>query len=642
MCGIAGVWSDDATAAETTTLAMTTLLQHRGPDSHGLWKDAARGICLGHRRLAIVDLSALGHQPMKSSSGKYVVVLNGEIYNHMDIRRQLPATHPWRGHSDTETFLGALDHWGVERAITACVGMFAFALWNTETNTLVLGRDRFGEKPLYYGFFPNGIAFASELKALRMCKHLDLSLDVDASQEYMLFGYIGCPRSIYRGVLKLPPGTLLVIRTPANRTGPTPYWSIPQPTQSPLHISPLEDRHYVDTLDELLCASVKQQLLSDVPLGAFLSGGIDSSLIVAMMQRVSSQRVHTFSIGIADSNTDESRYARDVATHLKTAHTELILDPHDAIALIPHLATVFDEPFADSSQIPMLLLSKLTRKHVTVALSGDGGDELFGGYNRHLVAARIAPVFSSCPISVRRTLSALLSTIPARAWDSLSVMVRSRGARNMPPQLAEKLSRFAAFLAAPSGRAAYLSTVSQGCALGQENATAETLATSLRKLVDYPGIPLPQQMMLWDTLTYLPDDILVKVDRASMAYSLEARAPFLDHRLAEFALQTPMQLKIRNGQSKWLLRTLLSKYLPPHLFNRTKQGFTLPIDQWLRGPLRDWAESLLSPRKLRDAGLLDSTKVQILWKEHLSWKRNHQRALWNILMLQNWANANNP
>ena len=637
MCGIAGVWSNSSRSAERTTGLMIQMLKHRGPDSDGLWTDTVNGMCLGHRRLAIVDLSKHGHQPMTSLSRRYTVVLNGEIYNHLEIRRQLNDTQTWLGHSDTETFLAAIDRWGVERTLNACVGMFAFALWDASSRTLVLGRDRFGEKPLYYGFTRHGIAFASELKALRLYKELDLSLDLDAAAEYMQIGYIGCPRSIYKGVRKLPQGTLLTIDSASSRPEPTAYWTLPQPTSSAHEAPNLGERHYLEKLHELLSASVKRQMLSDVPLGAFLSGGIDSSLIVALMQRASSQPVRTFSIGIADSGTDESRHARDIASHLETAHTELILEPNDALALIPNLATVYDEPFADSSQIPMLLLSRLTRHHVTVALSGDAGDELFGGYNRHVVAAKLARVLASCPLSLRRSIAAVVSTIPASTWDFLSAQVRSRGWRHMPPELGEKIARIAAFLAAPSGKAAYLSTVSQGYNSARGQVATDDGLLSPRNLIEFHGVSLPQQMMWWDMKTYLPDDILVKVDRASMAYSLETRVPFLDHRIAEFALQTPMEFKIRNGQSKWLLRSLLSKYVPVHLFERPKQGFTLPIDHWLRGPLREWAESLLSPRKIKDGGLLDSIRVQNLWKEHLSRRRNHQRALWTILMLQNWA-----
>ena len=553
------------------------------------------------------------------------------------MRVNLGTSVPWRGHSDTETLLEAIDQWGLVRALQASVGMFAIALWDREADSLTLARDRMGEKPLYYGRGTQGMAFASELKALRRCPGLDLSLDIEALKDYMRVGYVACPRSAFRGVNKLPPGSVLTFASPHDSGTTTVYWSLPAPvSRDRVPISTHDDQALLSDLEHLLDRSIRQQMLSDVPLGAFLSGGIDSSLIVALMQRASSQRVRTFSMGVREQGEDESKHARRIAEHLGTEHTEIIVSAEDVLAVVPKLAGIYDEPFADSSQVPTVLLSQLTRRHVTVALSGDAGDELFGGYNRYITAARLEPVIKQIPFAMRRMLAGLLRAVPTRYWDGLSANETARRMMHLPPSMSEKMARLAGFLAAPTGQDAYLRTVSQW--LDEAKIPLSSPGCS-PLLPDFPSVALPQQMMCWDMQNYLPDDILVKVDRAAMAYSLETRVPFLDYRIVEFSLATPMHYKIRNGQSKWLLRQLLARHVPPNLFERPKQGFTLPLAEWLRGPLRDWAEDLLAPKTLDATGLINSKMVREMWTDHLNRKHNHQRGLWTILMLQSWLKS---
>lgn len=634
MCGIAGMWAAGDLAPGPIVKEMTAMLHHRGPDSNDVWTSPNGFVGLGHARLAIVDLSEHGRQPMQSRSGRYVIVFNGEIYNHLDLRTNLGTSVPWCGHSDTETLLEAIDQLGLVKALEASVGMFALALWDRETDSLSLARDRMGEKPLYYGRGTQGMVFASELKALRSCPGLDLSLDVEALQDYVRVGYVASPRSAFRGIKKLPPGTVLTFSSPYDVGSTEAYWTLPTPTTHTRETaSPYDDDTWLSNLEQLLDRSVRQQMLSDVPLGAFLSGGIDSSLIASLMQRASSQRIRTFSMGVRDQGEDESRHARKVADYLGTDHTEMIVSPEDVLAVVPKLADIYDEPFADSSQVPTVLLSQLTRRHVTVALSGDAGDELFGGYNRYITAARLEPVMRYVPFVIRRAASGLLRAVPTRYWDGLSDSDTARRMLHLPPAMGEKMARLAGFLAAPTGQQTYLRTVSQWLS---ESSIPLRSSGAKQQLPDFPSAALPQQMMWWDMQSYLPDDILVKVDRAAMAYSLETRVPFLDYRIVEFALSTPMQYKIRGGQSKWLLRQLLARHVPRNLFERPKQGFTLPLAQWLRGPLRDWAEGLLEPQALNETGLFNSAMVRKAWQEHLTKRFNHQRGLWTVLMFQSW------
>lgn len=637
MCGIAGMWAAGTLAPGPIVKEMTATLHHRGPDSNDIWSPPNSCVALGHARLAIVDLSEHGRQPMQSRSGRYVITFNGEIYNHFDLRAKLGASVPWRGHSDTETLLEAIDQQGLAKALEASVGMFALALWDRETASLSLARDRIGEKPLYYGLGTQGMVFASELKALRRCPGLDLSLDVKGLQDYVRFGYVASPHSAFRGIKKLPPGTIRTFTSPSVDGSTEVYWTLPTPTTYVRQVSsPHDDETWLNNLEQLLDRSVRQQMLSDVPLGAFLSGGIDSSLIVALMQRASSQRIRTFSMGVRDQGEDESRHARKVAEYLGTDHTEMIVSPEDVLAIVPKLAGIYDEPFADSSQVPTVLLSQLTRRHVTVALSGDAGDELFGGYNRYITADRLEPVMTYVPLAMRRVAAGLLRVVPMRYWDGLSASEIARCVMHLPPAMGEKIARLAGFLAAPTGQQAYLRTVSQWLS---ESCTPLQSAKPPLQFPELPSVELAQQMMWWDMQSYLPDDILVKVDRAAMANSLETRVPFLDYRIVEFALSTPMHYKIRDGQSKWLLRQLLARHVPRNLFERPKQGFTLPLAEWLRGPLRDWAEDLLAPYSLNATGLFNSEMVRKAWQEHLTGRFNHQRGLWTILMFQSWLKS---
>jgi asparagine synthase (glutamine-hydrolysing) len=635
MCGIAGFWSTHASSPAPIAAAMTAALHHRGPDSHGVWTSPDGALALGHARLAIVDLSEQGQQPMVSRSGRYVVVFNGEIYNHIELRHQLGRDLPWRGHSDTETLLEAVEQWGLERALRACVGMFALALWSRDDGSLSLTRDRMGEKPLYVGQGSNGLAFGSELKALHHAPGLNLELDRDALRGFVRFGFILGPRSAYQGVRKLSPGHILTLRHPQDTAPSQPYWTLPRPVTDHGSTSS-NDRTDTDRLKELetlLRRSVSQQMIADVPLGAFLSGGIDSSLIVALMQQASTQPVRTYSMGFDRAGNDELSAARETARILGTQHTELLVTPQDVLDIVPRLAEIYDEPFADSSQVPTVLLSQLTRQHVTVALSGDAGDELFGGYNRYLSAAFFERRLRGWPDGLRHGLGSFLRGMPIRPVDALAQATRACGVSSVPPMLGEKLSRIGQFMAARSGLDAYLGTISQWLDRAPVDGTAAAPVLS-----ELPDTALPQQMMWWDMQTYLTDDILVKVDRAAMSTSLETRVPFLDHRIVEYALSLPLDMKIRQGRSKWLLRKLLERELPTLSFDRPKQGFSVPLDAWLRGPLREWAHSLLDPQVLARSGLVDGTAVQRTWQEHLSGRRNHQRALWTVLMLQAWLN----
>lgn len=629
------MWATGAVDPGAVAAQMTAALHHRGPDSNGHWRSADGGLAFGHARLAVVDLSEHGHQPMASRSGRFVAVYNGEIYNHVELRQQLGAHLPWRGHSDTETLLEAIEQWGLLRTLEAAVGMFALAVWDGELRSLSLARDRMGEKPLYYGVGRNGLAFASELKALRRCPGLDFSLDTEALRGFVEFGYIASPRSAFAGIKKLRPASLLVLRAADEDASPVNYWSLPHPATEAWSTrpTPSEDAERASELESLLSRSVKQQMLADVPVGAFLSGGIDSSLIVSLMQKGSSRRVRTFSMGFGNGTDDELAAARQVAAHIGTEHTELLVTPEDVLGIIPTLAKIYDEPFADSSQVPTALLCRLTRRHVTVALSGDAGDELFGGYNRYLSAAHLGGPMQRWPHALRRGMGAALNAVPSHRIDAAAARARALGMTSVPLSLGEKVGRVARFLSARSGKEAYLGTLSQWLDGAAVPFVSHTRALQLD---DCASAPLPQQMMRWDMQSYLPDDILVKVDRAAMASSLETRVPFLDHRIVEFALATPLAFKIRDGRSKWLLRELLARRLPRTLFDRPKQGFTVPLDSWLRGPLRDWAESLLDVRSLEEFGLLDVAKVRQTWKEHLDGRRNHQRALWTVLMLQAW------
>jgi len=644
MCGIAGLWqSGGATGEELAAIArhMGDALAHRGPDDSGVWVDRDCGIALAHRRLSIVDLTPEGHQPMLSASGRYVISFNGEIYNYRDVRSELTtanAAPPWRGHSDTEVLLAAIDHWGLDSTLVRLVGMFAFALWDRQERELHLVRDRIGEKPLYYGWANRMFAFGSELKALRALPHWRPEIDRAALARYTQLGCVPAPHSIYQGIRKLPPASLVTITMQDlnARACPNPraYWSLKRVAELGAR-EPFtgDDREAAAQLDAVLRQAVGRQMVADVPLGAFLSGGVDSSTVVALMQAQSARPVKTFSIGFPEAAYDEAPYAAAVAHHLGTDHTELYVSPEQAMGVIPRLPEIYDEPFGDSSQIPTFLVSQLARRHVTVSLSGDGGDELFGGYNRYFWGRDIWRSTGWMPKALRRALARGLTCIAPQSWD----MLFARCAPLLPrafrvPSPGDKLQKLARVLAVADPYALYAALVSHWQDNGLvRGADAMPVAHATPSFSDVRA-----RMMYRDAMEYLPDDILAKVDRASMAVSLESRVPFLDHSVAEFAWRLPLAMKMRNNQGKWLLRQVLYRYVPRALIERSKMGFSIPLDTWLRGPLRDWAEALLDEAALEQQGYFDPQPIRTKWREHLSGTRNWQHPLWVILMFQAW------
>lgn len=653
MCGFAGfLVTAQNNSFESVLESMAAAITHRGPDDSGIWIDSDAGVGLTHRRLSIVDLSSTGHQPMRSVSSRYVIVFNGEIYNHLDLRRQLAETNAlladWRGHSDTETLLACVDAWGVETTLKRCIGMFAFALWDREDQCLFLSRDRLGEKPLYYGWQNGTFLFGSELKTLRAHPSFSGEIDRNALTLQMRHNYIPAPYSIYQNICKLTPGTFLRIPVDSKQFSvgelpvSTPYWSLSKVVNDGQHESfSGDDFEAVATLDELLRNSVQQQMVADVPLGAFLSGGIDSSAIVAFMQVQSTLPVKTFSVGFNEGSYNEAEHAKAVAQHLGTEHTELYVSPREAMEVIPRLPVLYDEPFSDSSQIPTFLVSQMTRQHVTVALSGDAGDELFGGYNRYFWANRIWRKISKIPMSLRRlTASGASALSPDMLNFLLGGFMRSLPGNLQVTHLSDKLHKLAEIIAASTPEDIYLRLVSHWKKPSEIVIGASEPATVLTDHTAWPVLPdFEHRMMYLDAMSYMPDDILVKVDRAAMSVSLETRVPFLDHRVVEFAWQLPLSMKIRNGQGKWILRQVLYKYVPKALIERPKMGFGVPIDFWLRGPLRDWAENLLDESRLRHEGYLNPSPIRQKWMEHISSKRNWQYYIWDVLMFQAWLES---
>ena len=640
MCGIAGVvdWraAMPADALRSVCASMTETLRHRGPDAGDVWVDAEGGVALGQRRLAIIDLTPGGAQPMHSADRRYVITFNGEMYNYRDIRRELAAAgRHMRSDSDTEVLLEACAVWGVASAIERAIGMFAFALWDRERRTLTLARDRLGIKPLYYSATPERVLFASQLKAFRAFPAWKPTIDEDAVVGYLRHAYIAQPRTIYREAQKLAPGHLLTLRRDAAPVS-TCFWDMRGiAVAGQRRNDPAPDANEAtERLDALLRDAVKLRMIADVPLGAFLSGGIDSSTVVALMQAQSPRPVKTFSIGFHERGYDEAQSAKRVAAHLGSDHTEFYVEPRHALDVIPQLPEWFDEPFADASQIPTYLVSELTRRHVTVALSGDGGDEVFAGYNRYFWTKRIARVMRLLPHPVRSVSAACLRSLSASSWNSLLGFVPPGW---LPPLPGDKLHKIAGLLEDAQPEAIYRRLVSQWdrpteiAAAGVEPHGPLWDATITR---DFPQI-VPRMQFL-DMVSYLPDDILTKVDRATMAVGLEGRVPLIDHRVVAYSWTLPLDFKLRGSQGKWLLRRVLDRYVPRHLIDRPKMGFGVPIDAWLRGPLRDWAETLLEATRLASSGFVRVAPVRQAWQEHLKGTRNWQYPLWTVLMLQAW------
>ena len=635
MCGITGFIELKRDDSAKIGQSMAEVLQQRGPDDAGVWIDEAVGVVLAHRRLSVLDLTAAGHQPMQSSSGRYSIVFNGEIYNHLCLRTEL-GEYPWRGRSDTETLLVAIETWGIENALKNVIGMFAIAIWDRDREELTLARDRLGEKPLFYGWQGSAFLFGSELKALKMHPAWHAQINRDALAAYMRYGYVPSPHSIYEGIQKLLPGSYLTIKASLPKAAQVDakfYWSIPTQLQATNNLQ-LSDEDAIQTLDTLLTQAVGSQMLADVPLGAFLSGGIDSSTVVALMQAQSPRPIKTFSIGFNDSTYDEAPYAKKVAAHLGTDHTELYVSSTDALSVIPQLPQIYDEPFGDSSQIPTYLVARMARQHVTVSLSGDGGDELFGGYNRYSWGASTWSAIGNFPQVARTVAARGIEFISPTHWDRLS-QVLPKALRFSA--FGDKVHKFASVLDSNDFDELYRRLVTQqreskSVVLNSKGLSswADSLTPSFREF------DLPDRMMFRDLLGYLHDDILVKVDRASMAVSLEVRVPFLDRRVVEFALAQSPHMKIRDGQGKWILRKVLDRYMPRDLVERPKQGFGVPLETWLRGPLREWVEQLINKDRLYREGFLDVNMIHTKWEEHLSGRRNWQHWLWNVLMFQAW------
>jgi asparagine synthase (glutamine-hydrolysing) len=621
---------------------MTDGLWRRGPDGRGVWVSDSGCAGLGHRRLSIIDLSPLGAQPMSSGNGRFTMVYNGEIYNFQDLRRQLEAAgFAFRGHSDTEVLLAACERWGIEQALARIAGMFAIALWDNQLQTLHLARDRMGIKPLYYGVFEGRLAFASELRPIVTWLGRLPEVSVSSLALYLRLGYIPSPRSIFEEVRKLPPGTYAVFRNGA-LDPPRTFWRLEDALRTGL-AAPVggTDNDALDGLEKVLSECLRQHMIADVPLGAFLSGGIDSSTVVALMQSLATKPVRTFSIGFRESGYDEARHAAAVARHLGTDHTEFYVTEREAQELVPELPDTYDEPFADASQIPTMIVSRLARSSVTVSLSGDGGDELFAGYNRYLFVSRFWKRLARIPRFVRRGLASFLAGISPENWDRGFDWFGHLLPGSLRPALpGQKMHKIGAILGGVSLWDAHWRLVAQwpvpeGVIAAEHRPGIGSSIPSLTFTGGRDLHPVLQQI-IWDVQTYLADDILTKVDRASMRYGLEARVPFLDHRVVEYALSLPLSMKVRNGSGKWLLRHLLHRYVPKELVDRPKMGFSVPVDSWLRGPLCEWGAELLSPPALSAHGLFEEKVIRQTWEAHIAGTADRSGPLWVALMFQAW------
>jgi len=654
MCGIAGLIST-AAVDDRAVARLIRPIAHRGPDDDGIWLDAEAGVGLGHRRLAIVDLSPAGHQPMLSADGRLVLTFNGEIYNHADLRGALEAQGAvpeggWRGHSDTEVFLHGIVTWGLAETLRRSAGMFAFAVWDRKARTLALVRDRFGEKPLYYGWAGRDFLFGSELKALRAHPRFDNAIDRRALGQFASRTYIPAPLSIYQRVFKLPPGCILTLdREAAARPLDEPpaegtsagglaldrYWSHREVVRRGLDQPIADEREALEELEQVLATAIRGQSMADVPVGAFLSGGIDSSTICGLYQKYSNVPVRTFSIGFEEAGYDEAKAAKRVAQHLGTVHDERYVTVREARDVIPLLPGMYDEPFADSSQIPTHLVSRFAREQVTVALTGDGGDELFAGYNRHFAAPRLWRQLQKVPQPLRAATGSPLSRVPSQFWSGMAGLFPGR----RQPHLGGKLQKaFRLAASAVSFDEVYCSFLDEWSQEPSPVIGADPAGAAFDLAVGGDA-PDAVRMMYCDSVSYLPDDILAKVDRAAMAVALETRVPFLDHRVAELAARIPLALKIRGGRGKQVLRRLLDTLVPRDLIERPKAGFAIPVGAWIKGPLRHWAEELLEPGAMRADGWLDPDVVQRRWRDHLSGRRDSTPAIWAILMFQAWLRA---
>tara|TARA_B100000902_G_scaffold89785_1_gene93535 strand:- start:1776 stop:3695 length:1920 start_codon:yes stop_codon:yes gene_type:complete len=639
MCGIAGYVGETPNPSECLA-KMAQAINHRGPDNRGIWSDEKADIGLAHARLSILDLSSAGNQPMHSASSNYVIVFNGEIYNHKELRLELELINNrnWLGHSDTETILAAIEEWGLEKTLIKSKGMFAIALWDKSSKNLSIACDRIGEKPLYYGWVNGQFVFASELKSIKKFPGFNNSIDRDSLALFLRFNSIPAPYSIYKDIFKLEPGQIIQIHADSKKIKKHNYWStehvFKQGHMDQFSFTPSEA---VNQLETTLSNAVSSQMQSDVPLGAFLSGGIDSSTIVALMQSRSSRNVNTFTIGFNAKEFDEAKHAGEVARHLGTNHFEKYVTDHDALDVIPHIPDIYDEPFADSSQIPTYLVSKFAKQEVTVALSGDAGDELFGGYNRYVFSEKMFSKILKSPIFIRKLMSKTIFSMTEEKWDSLLGSLMSKRFANF----GHKLHKSANILSSKSIRDLHFKLISQIQKPSDWLINAHEHKTILNDDIEhFEGLNSIEKMMAYDLITYLPTDILTKVDRAAMAVSLETRVPFLDPEVIEFSASLPVEFKIRNGITKWALREVLYKYVPKDLIERPKMGFAVPLAEWLRGPLKDWAEALLDEKRLHQEGFFNVEFVRCKWLEHLSGKRNWHHQLWNVLMFQAWLENN--
>jgi asparagine synthase (glutamine-hydrolysing) len=620
MCGIAGIVSRKSVDAALLG-RMTHAIAHRGPDDEGIWVDPEGAVGLGHRRLAVIDLSPAGHQPIASADGRYVLTFNGEIYNHLALRAEL-GERDWRGHSDTETLVEAIAAWGLAPTLGKCVGMFALGLWDRHARTLQLARDRFGEKPLYYGRVGGDFLFASELKALRLHPQFAHPIDRASLRIFAARGYVPAPRSIFENIFKLEPGSILTLASPTAEPEIARYWSYRDVVEAGIADPIAGEGEALDALEAALGEAIKGQSVADVPVGTFLSGGVDSSTIVALYRKHSAQKLRTYTIGFEEAGYNEAHFARAVAEHFGTDHHERYVTAPEAQELIPQLPAIYDEPFADPSQIPSVLMSRLAREDVTVALSGDGGDELFGGYGRYRTAADLWDKMRRVPYPVRRAAGAMLGAVPSAAWDRLGEFAGARLQRTF-----DRLEN------ARDLADVYRSFRDEWAGDGSPVIGA-ALAGALD--LDVAGASDFARMMYCDAVSYLPGDILCKMDRATMSCSLEARIPLLDHRVAEVAARIDIGLKIRGGTGKYILRQLLYRHAPAHLFERPKAGFSVPVGEWVKGPLRPWAEDLLSRDRLTREGYFDADMVHKRWQDHLAGRRDATWSLWPILMFQAW------